>query len=226
MVVTTGEPTAIARIVFVTKTEVGDGTTPLAPWFKDRQGQPAYFVGVAEDVTERLRAEEMLRASEEKYRTYINNSPTGVFVADSNGRFVEVNAAACRLLGYSEAELTRMGISDIVAAEDLQSAMAMHHELTQTTSAVRGEFCFIRKDGSRFFMSVDAVKVQKDRSIGFCVDITERINAEQSLKRQSEIYGKPIRDSKKPAIRPKPRTETSCRSRQPGQERVPGEHEP
>ena len=59
---------------------------------KDRQGNPAGFVGVTEDVTERLRSEEMLRASEEKYRTYIDNSPTGVFVADSTGRFVEVNA--------------------------------------------------------------------------------------------------------------------------------------
>ena len=90
---------------------------------KDRQGSPADFVGVAEDVTERLRAEEMVRASEEKYRTYINNSPTGVFVTDSTGRYVEVNASACRLLGYSEEELTQRGISDIVAPEDAQSAM-------------------------------------------------------------------------------------------------------
>ena len=63
---------------------------------KDRSGHPAGFVGVAEDVTERLYAEEMLRASEEKYRSYINNSPTAVFVTDSIGRFVEVNAAACQ----------------------------------------------------------------------------------------------------------------------------------
>ena len=141
---------------------------------------------MAEDVTERLRAEEMLRASEEKYRTYINNSPTGVFVADSTGRFVEVNAAGCRLLGYSEAELTRMRIPDIVATEDLQSAMAMHHELTQVSSAVRGEFCFIRKDGSRVFMSVDAIRVQEDRLVGFCIDITQRVNAERSLQQQSD----------------------------------------
>ena len=86
---------------------------------RDGQGQPAYFVGVAEDVTERLRAEEMLRASEEKYRNYISNSPAGVFVTDSTGRFVEVNSAGCRLLGYTEAELTGMRVSDIVAAEDL-----------------------------------------------------------------------------------------------------------
>ena len=151
-------------------------------------------------------AEEMLRASEEKYRAYINNSPTGVFVADSNGQFVEVNTAGCRLLGYSETELTRMGISDIVAAEDLQSAMAMHHELTQTTSAVRGEFCYIRKDGSRFFMSVDAIQVQEDRSIGFCVDITEQNQRRTVTQTASEVLRQANRGWKKPAARPKPPT--------------------
>ena len=52
---------------------------------KDGQGRPTCFVGVAEDVTDRKSAADMLRASEEGSRTYINNSPTGVFVTDSNG---------------------------------------------------------------------------------------------------------------------------------------------
>ena len=185
---------------------------------KDHQGRPAGFVGVAEDVTDRKRAEEMVRASEEKYRTYINNSPTGVFVADSTGRYVEVNASACRLLGYSEDELTRMGISDIVAPEDVQSAMAAFHEMFRTGSTVNAEYCFVRKDGSRIFLSVDAVKVQEDRAIGFCVDITKRINAEQSLKQSSEAL-----QQHEPEAR---RSLRQGRGRQPRQERVPGQHEP
>ena len=100
--------------------------------------------------------------------------------------------------------------------------MAIHHESTQTSSAVRGEFCFIRKDGSRFFMSVDAVQVQKDRTIGFCVDITKRINAEQSLKQQSESLQQANQKLEEPA-RP---SKTGSRICQPSQERIPGEHEP
>jgi PAS domain S-box-containing protein len=153
---------------------------------KDRQGCPAYFVGLVEDITERLRAEELLRASEEKYRNYINNSPAGVFVTDSTGRYLEVNASACRLLGYTEEELTQIGILEIVAPEHRQSAMRTFHVAMQTGSAVSGEFCFLRKDGSRFFMSVDAVRVHNDRTIAFCLDITQRMNAEQSLKQSSE----------------------------------------
>ena len=153
---------------------------------KDRSGHPAGFVGVAEDVTERLYAEEMLRASEEKYRSYINNSPTAVFVTDSIGRFVEVNAAACRLLGYPAEELTQMGIPDILTPEYLPAAMTLHQEALHKGLTTQGQLCFVRKDGSRVFMSVDAVKVQGDRVIGFCLDITERINAEESLKQSSE----------------------------------------
>jgi PAS domain S-box-containing protein len=153
---------------------------------KDRQGCPAYFVGVAEDITERLRAEEMLRASEEKYRTYITNSPTGVFVTDSIGRYVEVNESACHFLGYTEEELTQMGISDVVAPEDLQSAMRTFHESIETDSPVSGDFGFVRKDGSRLFMSVYAVGIQKDRAIAFCVDITQKVNADQLLRQSAE----------------------------------------
>ena len=127
-----------------------------------------------------------MRASEVKYRTYINNSPSGVFVADLTGRYVEVNASACRLLGYSEEELTQMAIPDVVAPEDAQSAMTAFHKMFQTGVAVSAEYCFVRKGGSRIFMSVDAVKVQEDRVIGFCVDITTRMNAERSLKQYSE----------------------------------------
>ena len=152
---------------------------------KESQSHPAYFVGVAEDVTEQLLADEMLRVSEERYRTYINNSPTGVLVTDVLGRYVEANASACRFLGYTEEELTHLGIADVVAPEDLESAMGAFHESLQTGSPVNGEFCFLRKDGSRLFMSVDAVQIDKDRVIAFCVDITERCHAERLLKQSS-----------------------------------------
>ncbi len=157
----------------------------IAVNYMTRDGKE-YNCAFARDITDRKRAEEMVRASEEKYRTYVNNSPTGVFVTDSTGRYLEVNASACRLLGYSEAELTQMAIPDIVAPEHATAAITAFHEVMQTGSAVSGEFCFVRKDGSRFFMSVHAVKVQKDKTVAFCVDVTARRNAEQTLRQYSE----------------------------------------
>ena len=148
---------------------------------KDSQGRPAYIVGVAEDVTDRGLAEEALRLSEEKYRDYIDNSPIGIFVADAKGRYVEVNPYASRLTGYTQDELTKMSLPAILAPEDVPAAMAQFQELLRTDCGISGEYGFIRKDGTRLFLSVHATRLSADRVIEFCVDITDRKRAEAEL---------------------------------------------
>ena len=141
-----------------------------------------YNCAFARDISERREAEDAIRKSEEKYRAYINNSPTGVFVADFKGRYVEVNAAACQLLGYTETELKQRSIADVVVPEDLPSAMKTFQESVQTGQPLSEEYGFLRKDGTKIFMTVDAVIARANRVIGFCSDITDRKTAEQSLK--------------------------------------------
>ena len=141
-----------------------------------------YNCAFARDISKRKAAEKAIRKSEEKYRAYINNSPTGVFVADFTGRYVEVNAAACRLLGYTETELKQRSLADVVAPEDLPSALKAFQESVQTGRPISKEFGFLRKDGTKIFMTVDAVVARANRVIGFCTDITDRKAAEKSLK--------------------------------------------
>ncbi len=161
-----------------------DGSTFCADISTQRtqyNGRPA-LIGIFRDVTERNRMDKVLRDSEEKYRTYIDNSPTGIFVVDATGRYVEVNPCASRLMGYTREELTRMSIPDILAPEDVPAAMDLFHDLLRTGCGVSGEYCFIRKDGTRFFMSVHAARISADRVIGFCVDITDRKRVETELR--------------------------------------------
>ncbi len=96
-------------------------------YFKDNRifdlySQPLFInkkakgrVLVFTDVTSRRKAEYALKESEAKFRSYIDNSPEGIFVADDKGRYVEVNKAACDMTGYSEAELLEMGLMDITS---------------------------------------------------------------------------------------------------------------
>ena len=60
-----------------------------------------------------------LAVSEEKYRSYIDNAPDGVFIVDETGRYIEVNDAACRITGYTKEELLQMSIADIIPKEFL-----------------------------------------------------------------------------------------------------------
>ncbi|MCP4716605.1 MAG: PAS domain S-box protein, partial [Deltaproteobacteria bacterium] len=91
----------------------------------DSAGKPTAFLGVVRDITERKQAEEALRESEEKHRTYIENAPDGIFIADSSGGYVDANQAACRMTGYSRAELLNMSIPELASPESPPKTLAV-----------------------------------------------------------------------------------------------------
>ncbi len=79
----------------------------VSPMAKDR------VVWVARDLTERKRAEEALRESEQRFRQLFEQSVDAIFVHDEKGCFVDCNSQACRLLGYSREELLSLSVRDI-----------------------------------------------------------------------------------------------------------------
>ena len=72
-----------------------------------------YWQGFMVDITERKRAEEALRESEQRFRQLFEQSVDAVFVHDEEGRFVDCNSRACLLLGYSREELLSLSVRDI-----------------------------------------------------------------------------------------------------------------
>ena len=128
-----------------------------------------------------------LKQSEEKYRSYIDNAPDGVFVADENGKYIEVNEAACRITGYSEDELLKMSISDILPAESYKDGLA-HFRKVVTTGTSKVDMLFKHKSGTNRWWAVEAVKISETRFLGFTKDITGRMQMEESLRLSEEKY--------------------------------------
>jgi PAS domain S-box-containing protein len=146
----------------------------------DIHGNIVDVICLGVDLTERQQAMETLRQSEERYRSYIDNAPYGIFVADERGRYRQVNPSACRITGYSEEELLSMGIGDMVFPEDLQAAMSDFSALT-TSGIINREYAYRTKSGERRWWTLKAVKLSDCRFMGFVNDITDRKEAETRL---------------------------------------------
>lgn len=129
--------------------------------------------------------EENLKASEQKLRSYIENAPDGVFIADENGKYLEVNPAACRITGYHQEELLNLGIADLIQREYQKRSIEHFGELKEEGFAT-GEFGFLTKAGEMRFWEVGAVKLSEKRFLGFAKDITERKLAEDALRKNME----------------------------------------
>ena len=122
---------------------------------RDTPTGPASALIVCTDVTERKRAEEMLRASEERLRLMIENAVDyAIFSTDLERRVTMWNIGAARLLGYSESEILGQRC-DIVFTEEDRAANVPQEEARRAMTEGRAadDRMHLRKDGSRFWAS-------------------------------------------------------------------------
>ncbi|MDZ4197951.1 MAG: PAS domain S-box protein, partial [Kiritimatiellia bacterium] len=128
-----------------------------------------------------------LRESEEQFRGYVENAPDGVFIADNQGRYVEVNKSACRMTGYSKQELERLSIHDLLPEVSLEEGATLFGTIL-ATGVGGADLQLKKKDGSVFRVTLDAVKLSDTRLIAFCKDITERSRIETALRTSEERF--------------------------------------
>ena len=124
-------------------------------------------------------AERKLAASEEQHRTILQTALDGFLMTDAQGRLLEVNAAYCRMSGYSAIELLALSISDLEAAETA-AAVAVHIQKVMAQGEDRFESRHRRKDGSIFEVeiSIQYRPTAGGQLVIFSRDLTARKQAE------------------------------------------------
>ncbi|BBK42401.1 hypothetical protein STVA_24210 [Allostella vacuolata] len=130
-----------------------------------------------------------LMASEARFRRAIDESAVGMALLGLDGRWIRVNAAAARMLGYTPAEMMRRSLDDIVHAEDRHRDLdALAGILDGSRPNHRAERRYVRKDG-RIVWALVAISAIHDEATGeprcFIVqieDIDQRKRAEARLK--------------------------------------------
>jgi diguanylate cyclase (GGDEF)-like protein/PAS domain S-box-containing protein len=134
---------------------------------------------IAQDVTDRRRAEEELRRSEERYRELFENANDYVFTTDLQGRLTSINLAAERVLGYSRDELLGANMLDFVAPEHLDRVReALESKRSGATRSTFYEADVVARDGRQIPIEVATRVVYRDGQPvglqGIGRDLTER----------------------------------------------------
>ena len=155
---------------------------------RDEEGHLVSFVGVQNDVTERRRAEEALRDSEERYRALYEDNPSMYFTLDEKGTVLSVNHFGSRQLGYAPEELIGHPVLEIFHEEDRQAVSRYLSASLRAPEQSNGwEARKIRKDGSVLWVreNVRAIRGPGGDTVILvtCEDVTERKRAERERAR-------------------------------------------
>jgi PAS domain S-box-containing protein len=130
-------------------------------------------------------AAEARRRGEERARELFEQASDGIFIADLDGRYIDVNSAGCRMLGHSRDEIVGRTIMDLIRPEDLPRLTRVREDLLHQGLHV-GEWLLRRKDGSFLLVEVSSKILPDGRWQAFVRDIAERRRVEEELRRFRE----------------------------------------
>ena len=186
----TGEPIRKEEIIQFGKQEFWIDTS-LVP-LKDVTGTITAVLGVSRDITERKHMEAKLRENELRYRSLFEGAAEGILVADiETKKFLNANPAMCRMLGYSEGELTPLGIEDIHPKESLDYVMGEFMAQARGEKLMSTSIPLLRKDKTILYADISTTHIFIDggmRNVGFFSDITERKRAEVALRESNDRF--------------------------------------
>jgi len=177
-------------------------------FIRDARGEMVRMIGFVKDVTKRRRAEEALRASEEKYRQIVETAREGVWVIDTEGRTTFANRRMAEMVGCSQEELLASSMWDFIDEEARPEARTLLEKRKEGV-AERHEFRFIRKDGSDLWTLVSTNPLTDDSgnvvgALGMVTDIAELKRAEGELRESEERYRRVVEDQTEFIVRWRP----------------------
>ncbi len=161
---------------------------------RDADGNIAYLEGTNADITNRKLAQEALRESEERFRSYFELPLIGIAVVDPQMGWIDVNNRFCDIVGYSKEELKAITWAQLTPPDDLEMELAEYQKVLEGAAGGNNlEKRYIRKDGTMVDVHVSATAVRNsDGSVKYFMctvdDITERKKTREALLQSEERF--------------------------------------
>lgn len=145
-----------------------------------------YVAELEARISERKRAEEALRESEERYRELFENARDAIYVHDLDGNYVSINRAAETLSGYNRIEILGRNFAEFIAQEHVDQARDCLFAKLARSGETTYEVEVIAKDGRRVPVEVSSRAIYANGAIvgvqGTARDITERKQTQDTLR--------------------------------------------
>ncbi len=156
-------------------------------------------LAIAHDISERKRAEGLIKESERKWLNFIETSQDVIFITTTDGKFLDINPAGEKVLGFTKEEFFALDVRDLYGDPDDRKRF---QDIIKKQGFVKDfEVTFRRKDGTLFDSLMSAnVRKESDGTIlgyqGIVKDITERRWAEESVRESEEKWRNLFESSK------------------------------
>ncbi len=166
----------------------------LSMWFSVSAYSPKHdhFVAVFDVITERKLAEEMLRASEERYLDIFDNTSDLIQCVSPGGTFLYTNRAWRKTLGYTQQEVASLTLFDVLHPDSLTCCQDRFQRLLNGEPMICIEFKFLTKSGETIHLSGDCGSIIKNGETistrGIFKNITDIVDVEIALKLSESRY--------------------------------------
>lgn len=122
-------------------------------------------------------------ASNELYQALFEQAADGIFIADAQGKYVEVNRCGCEMLGYTREEILALSMADLIADEDVPLEL----DTLRASGTLFKERRLRCKDGRLLPVEISARVLADGRLLGLVRDISERKQVEQAYQRSNDL---------------------------------------
>jgi PAS domain S-box-containing protein len=148
------------------------------------------LLGFARNITERNKALTALKDSEIRFRSLFEHASDGIYIADPEGKYVEVNESGCKLVGYTKEEISKLSLFDLVVKEE--NAIPLRIDEIKAGKHVIQQRLLRKKDGENVPVEISSKLLPDGRMLGMVRDITERIEIKNKIKKEKELSEKII----------------------------------
>jgi PAS domain S-box-containing protein len=144
-----------------------------------------YMISSIDDITERKKAENLLKESEQRSKSIMENSADAIFITNQQGKYIYTNKAVSAMLGYTSEEMKNKKIADISPPDKIEE---YHKFFKQILNEGKGftEIELLKNGGNYISTDLNAVLLPDGTVYGSCRDITERKQAESELIKAKE----------------------------------------